>query len=78
MKATLIPFRTYHFSIPQQSVMKTLQLIIDHEINYSLDSVTDDEQFLSLSLSINLNKRYQRSAVKQIEQLLPTRVIPNP
>lgn len=76
MKATLIPFRTYHFSIPQQSVMKVLQLIIEHEINYSLDSITDDVQFLSLSLSVNLNKGYQRSAVRQIEALLPARIMP--
>ncbi len=53
--------------------MRVLQLVIDHEINYSLDSVTDDEQFLSLSLSVNLNKRYQCRAVKQIQELLSPR-----
>lgn len=51
MKSILIPFRTYHFCIPRQSVMKALQLIIDYEFNYSIDNVNDDLSCLSICLS---------------------------
>lgn len=55
--------------------MKVLQLITDHDISYCLNHVSEDEQFLSLTLSINLNKVHQKKAVKQIEELLSA---PNP
>ena len=70
MKAILIPHRTYHFNVPQLSALKILKLILDCEIRHCIGSVSDDEQFLSLSVSVNLNKRYQRRAVIEIEEII--------
>ena len=70
MQPALIPFRSYHFTMPQPAVMKVLRIIHDNEIDFFIESVTDDEKHLTLSPSVNLGKGYQRSAVTQIEGLL--------
>jgi hypothetical protein len=70
MKAILIPCRTYHFCVPQLLVMKILRIVTDNEINYSIGGVSQDEQFLSLRASINLNKSYQRNVIREVEILL--------
>lgn len=70
MTAILIPFRSVHFSIPQALIMQCLRIIIDNEIAYSLERITNDDQFATFTLSINLTKEDQRNAVIQVEQIL--------
>ena len=70
METVLIPFRIYHFDVPEQHVLKVLRIILDHEIRYFMNKISDDERILNLTLSINMNKVFQCNALQQVEALL--------
>lgn len=70
MNTNLIPFRIYHFTVPAAAVMKVLHIILTNDVRFFIQNTSDDLQFLSLTISVNLTKTYQRSAAAEIEDLL--------
>jgi hypothetical protein len=72
MYTNLIPFRTHHFLVPAPSVMKVLRIALANDLRFYIRNVSNNEQFLSLTLSVNLTIVSQRNAVTEIEALLVT------
>lgn len=70
MNVNLIPFRTYHFAVPASLVLSVLHLIITNDVRFFIENIGDDLQFLSLTVSVNLTKSYQRKAAAEIESLI--------
>lgn len=70
MNTNLVPFRIYHFTIPASSVMKVLHIVLTNDVRFFIQNISDDLQFLSLTISVNLTKTYQRNAAAEIEALL--------
>lgn len=70
MVAALIPFRTLHYSIPQTLLIRIFRIVVDNEISFFIEGLSEDDQLLFMTVSINLTKGYQRNAVAEIEILL--------
>ena len=70
MKTNLIPFRTYHFSVPTHLVAEVLHIVLGHDINYSIDAANVICQSIDISCNINLQNTGQRQAIEMISSLL--------
>lgn len=70
MKTKLIPFRTYHFSVPAHLVAEVLHIVLGQDISYSIDAANVICQSLDISCSINLQNTDQREAIDMIGSLL--------
>lgn len=72
MTVTLIPYRTLHFSVPNTLALSVLRTVLDNEIKYSIERISDDKRFMCLVLSVDLSKAYQCNAAAAIEKLVTT------